>query len=491
MTDHAAPPAPDPSAEPAAGPAAAPPPLPPPPAAAPATPFLTKEQEAAWASVQARLRAPRRWWSAALLLVVSLGLFLLVQLGDAGTPASLAVLVGVLLLHEGGHWLAMRLLGWQDVRMFFIPFFGAAVSGRRAGAASWKEGVVLLAGPLPGLLLGLALAAVLRADGDGTARSAASMLLAINGFNLLPLAALDGGKVLQLTLFQRHRALELAFLVLAALGMVAAAVALDARVLYYVAFFTLASLPFRHRLLKGAQALRHRRVAVPSDVLGLEGPAGREVFLEAWGALTQTGRSDAKLAGALEGLVDLVSRSIPSRRQTAALLGAWALGLAGGAAGLWLLRHPALTWREVRDPGGRYTLLLPGEPKVTETVQEVLEAKVTMRKVAYVSGDYGFLVIDLPLPPDAVLDLEGWWSQALGGMQEAVKGQVLWSRATTFQGRPGMAAQLRQGENVTRMAGFQHGGHRYYLVATAPLDDESVDRFFDSVALQEPQAEAR
>jgi membrane-associated protease RseP (regulator of RpoE activity) len=37
------------------------------------------------------------------------------------------------------------------------------------------------------------------------------MLLAINGFNLLPMVPLDGGRPFQLLLFSRHRYLELAF----------------------------------------------------------------------------------------------------------------------------------------------------------------------------------------------------------------------------------------------------------------------------------------
>lgn len=58
----------------------------------------------------------------------------------------LALLIPVLFFHELGHWAGMRLFGFRDVKMFFIPFFGAAVSGRGQGVASWKEALgVLLA----------------------------------------------------------------------------------------------------------------------------------------------------------------------------------------------------------------------------------------------------------------------------------------------------------------------------------------------------------
>lgn len=112
-------------------------------------------------------------------------------------------LMGVLLLHELGHALAMRAFGWRDVSIFFIPFFGAAASGRpdpSREARAWQQVVVLLAGPLPGLLLG---AAALRwgpaAGGDGWA-AVAILAVVLNALNLLPLPPLDGGRLLQLAL---------------------------------------------------------------------------------------------------------------------------------------------------------------------------------------------------------------------------------------------------------------------------------------------------
>ncbi len=111
------------------------------------------------------LRNPKRL-AASWVLVGSLVLFLLVGRGERSLGA-LAVLVGVLLFHELGHFAGMKAFGYRDVRMFFIPFFGAAVSGKRAGVAPWKEAVVLLLGPVPGVLRGLQLASCLEKPGAG------------------------------------------------------------------------------------------------------------------------------------------------------------------------------------------------------------------------------------------------------------------------------------------------------------------------------------
>src|SRR5262245_26006745 len=75
--------------------------------------------------------------SAVLVLFASLAMF--IGLGGAAGSRSggsafsltnLFILVPVLLFHEAGHWVAMRAFGYRNLRMFFIPFLGAAVSGR-------------------------------------------------------------------------------------------------------------------------------------------------------------------------------------------------------------------------------------------------------------------------------------------------------------------------------------------------------------------------
>src|SRR4051812_15229775 len=69
-----------------------------------------------------------------MVLVVSILVFIGVGLpGSASSPGdkgsrsweALALLVPILLFHELGHYLAMRIFGYRNVRMFFIPLLGA------------------------------------------------------------------------------------------------------------------------------------------------------------------------------------------------------------------------------------------------------------------------------------------------------------------------------------------------------------------------------
>lgn len=171
-----------------------------------------------------RIRNPRSSWAQAiLLLVVSLLLFVALRLQDDPFLFT-GMLVGALLFHEMGHYLGMRLFGYRNVRMFFIPFFGAAVSGQRTTAKSYQEAIVTLLGPAPGVLLAAALfAAACIPDVSREVRQdvirAALLLGVLNGINLLPIVPLDGGRLMNQLLFSRNRFLEGVFQSLAALAL--------------------------------------------------------------------------------------------------------------------------------------------------------------------------------------------------------------------------------------------------------------------------------
>lgn len=111
--------------------------------------------------------------------------------------ASLAIgLALLILLHELGHGAAAAALGLRVGAPIFIPFLGAFIALKEQPRSSWVETRVALAGPTAGLLgalicLAWAAAAPERA---GLLRALAHITLAINLFNLLPTASLDGDR---------------------------------------------------------------------------------------------------------------------------------------------------------------------------------------------------------------------------------------------------------------------------------------------------------
>src|SRR5438876_388034 len=125
-------------------------------------------------------RAPqqRTWVQSAMLLGVSLLIFAATGFFN-DKPSRLALLIGVLLFHELGHYVGMRLFNYQDVQMFFIPLFGAAVAGRTRSVHGYKEAIVLLLGPLPGIFLGSVLGIIDKFHPHELFHSAAMLLLVI------------------------------------------------------------------------------------------------------------------------------------------------------------------------------------------------------------------------------------------------------------------------------------------------------------------------
>jgi Zn-dependent protease len=108
------------------------------------------------------------------------------------------VILAAITFHEAGHALAMRRFGYRDVHIFFVPLLGAMTVGSPVTTTVRDRLAVLLAGPVPGLWLGVVLLAIDQSYGPvRLLRMAALALLILNGLNLLPFTPLDGGRALE------------------------------------------------------------------------------------------------------------------------------------------------------------------------------------------------------------------------------------------------------------------------------------------------------
>jgi len=123
----------------------------------------------------------------------------------------------VIFIHEAGHFVGMWVFHYRDVQMFFIPFFGAAVSGVESDPSSVRKAVVSLLGPIPGIVLGIICAIIFFQTKADVFAAGASGFLFINGFNLLPFHPLDGGRFFDYLLFSRNPKIEIIFKVVTGL----------------------------------------------------------------------------------------------------------------------------------------------------------------------------------------------------------------------------------------------------------------------------------
>ncbi len=134
-----------------------------------------------------------------LVLIVTVILFFSARIVSADV-LHVAILVAVLFAHEFGHFLMMKALKYNDVKMFFIPFFGAAVSGKPKNNSTLKSCLVSLMGPFPGILLSVAFLVLFGFTHRYVFLKTSEIMLFLNLFNLLPIIPFDGGKFLE-TLF--------------------------------------------------------------------------------------------------------------------------------------------------------------------------------------------------------------------------------------------------------------------------------------------------
>ena len=147
-----------------------------------------------------------------LRTIISLSLFIAVDYWIFESWHAVLLLVSVIFIHEMGHFIAMKIFGYKNVNMTFVPFVGAYVSGEVVNFSKWNKLVVLLAGPLPGIIIGMVIFYLYNGNVDPGYLKAAIPFLLLNVFNLLPISPLDGGQFFETLFFNSNHMLQLVFL---------------------------------------------------------------------------------------------------------------------------------------------------------------------------------------------------------------------------------------------------------------------------------------
>ncbi|HZQ46169.1 MAG TPA: site-2 protease family protein, partial [Verrucomicrobiae bacterium] len=228
-----------------------------------------------------------------LLVILGLSALVFIALGfQSWNREYVYLLIPILLLHEAGHFLMMKIFGYRNLKMFFIPLFGAAVSGRNYNVAGWKKVVVSLMGPAPGIMLGAMLGCLGLIFHNAFLQKFSLLLLIINGFNLIPFIPLDGGWALQSIIFSRHYFFDAAFKVAAALAMLGLSILLKAKSLMYVGIVTLVSLPVAISVSKVTTKLRKQGfVAASPDDQNIPDAVAETIITELKATMPKAGTS--------------------------------------------------------------------------------------------------------------------------------------------------------------------------------------------------------
>jgi hypothetical protein len=115
----------------------------------------------------------------------------------------------------------MKTFHYKDLGIFFIPLLGAYVSGSKREVSQKESAIILLAGPLPGIILGVVFYLLYQNNPDlsiaGISLYTISILLILlNIINLVPVYPLDGGQLLNRVFFNEESWLSKVFVILSA-----------------------------------------------------------------------------------------------------------------------------------------------------------------------------------------------------------------------------------------------------------------------------------
>jgi len=194
------------------------------------------------------------WGNLTVLLIT---IFLFLGSGLISNPIlDIIIIIFVIIIHELGHLIVMKAYGYKDVKMFFIPFFGAAVSGKNENISSSKKAIISLAGPVPGITLGFILLITSVFLHSQFVYKLSVMFIYLNGLNLLPLFPFDGGRFMSEMFFIRNRYFEFIFKVIAVSIFIIAAIEFQDFILAFIGITLLFSIGTSYKLASLAKELK-------------------------------------------------------------------------------------------------------------------------------------------------------------------------------------------------------------------------------------------
>jgi len=189
--------------------------------------------------------------------LLSFGLYILVfYLFFSWDLQSILLLTLALIIHEMGHFIAMKAFGYKDVNMFFVPLLGAYVTGTKSRTSQRQNVIMLLAGPVPGVFIGLGLAIAGYMQQEAALFGAANIFVILNLFNMLPVMPLDGGKVLKSMFFENNEIINTIFISISIVVLIVLCVLLDSYYLLLVPYLLIMQLVNQSQVKKARKEIR-------------------------------------------------------------------------------------------------------------------------------------------------------------------------------------------------------------------------------------------
>ena len=153
--------------------------------------------------------------------IISLGLYIVLGYYVFKSLNILLLITAVVIIHEMGHFIAMKAFRYKDLGIFFIPLLGAYVSGSKREVSQLQSAIILLAGPLPGIFIGMLFYFFAEQNpfleiAGISFYTIANLFVFLNLLNLFPVYPLDGGQLLNRVFLDEEKWVSKLFVFLSA-----------------------------------------------------------------------------------------------------------------------------------------------------------------------------------------------------------------------------------------------------------------------------------
>lgn len=179
--------------------------------------------------------------------------------------AYIAAILLVIIVHEMGHFLFMRIFKYTNVRIFILPLLGAFTSGKKQQVSQAQLATIILAGPVPGIVIGTVLYLMNLSGQNHTIAMLANSFLIINLLNCLPFYPLDGGRLVETLFFGENYVIRLVFGIISVVALLVIALVGGSFILLIIPVFIILELINENRHEKIREYLRHEKISYYTD----------------------------------------------------------------------------------------------------------------------------------------------------------------------------------------------------------------------------------
>jgi stage IV sporulation protein FB len=179
--------------------------------------------------------------------------------------AYIAAILLVLIIHEMGHFLFMKIFNYSNVKIFIIPLLGAFTSGKKQKVSQWELSLIILGGPVPGIIIGCILYWFNKDLHHPTLTMLTNSFLIINLLNCLPFYPLDGGRLIETLFFKENYIIRLVFGIISIIALLVLCIVLFNPILLIIPFFIGLELYNENKHEKIREYLRQEHINYRTD----------------------------------------------------------------------------------------------------------------------------------------------------------------------------------------------------------------------------------